>query len=424
MRHPVPWNAGAVAVAAVRTPDRTPRAADAGGPPAVPSGREAAPGALRVLLADGSPDVVSRLRGFLAGEGCVVSVATCGLDAVERYGASPPDLVLMDVRTPGLDGIEAVRRMRADARVADWVPVIFLLDADPGEDAVRAIEAGGDDFVAKPVELSILKARMRSLARIAALQREHRRQAEALRVAREEDLAEQELAEALIANLVLREGVHDPALEWSVLPSQRFSGDVVAAARGPDGALYALLADATGHGLAASVSLIPALDVFYGTARKGLPLPELVAEMNRRIKDLMPVGRYIAAAATRIEPDGRTGAVWNGGMPPLFLLDPHGRPVESLPSRHLPLGIVGCNGFDAEVVAIRGHAGTTLAAFSDGMLEARGIDGRAFGARGALRALAGAGSRHRLQALREALLCHLGCEVPADDASVLLVRLG
>jgi CheY-like chemotaxis protein len=378
----------------------------------------------RILVVDDSPSVVALLRGFLAHEGYDVVVATNGIEALERFAALRPDLVLMDVMMPELDGIETVRRMRAEDSGTAWVPVIFLSALDTEDDAVRALEAGGDDFIAKPVNLSILRAKMRSMARIATLQREQQRQAAELRAARDEELAEQELAEALISNIVLREGVSDRAIEWTVLPSQRFSGDVVAAARAPDGALYALLADATGHGLTASVSLIPALQVFYGMAKKGLPVPDLVAEMNARLKDLMPVGRYIAAVVARLEPDGLSGTAWNGGMPPVFLLDAAARVCGSLPSRHLPLGIAGPAQFDPAPAAFRGGRGGMLVAFSDGVLEAARAGGAPFGERGALGAIAGAGPGRRMAALRAALQAHLDTAAPPDDASALLVLLG
>ncbi len=380
--------------------------------------------AARILVVDDSPSVVALLRGFLVHEGYEVVVATNGLEALERYAEQPPDLVLMDVMMPELDGIETVRRMRAEHSADAWVPVIFLSALDTEDDAVRALEAGGDDFVGKPVNLSILRAKMRSMARIAALQKEQRLQATALRAARDEELAEQELAQALISNIVLREGVNDRAIEWTVLPSQRFSGDVVAAARAPDGALYALLADATGHGLTASVSLIPALQVFYGMAKKGLPVPELVTEMNARLKDLMPVGRYIAAVVIRLEPDGLSGVAWNGGMPALVLLDPDGGVCASLASNHLPLGIAGPAQFDPFPARFRGERGGLLAAFSDGVLEAEREDGEAFGPGAALDAIRGAGAGRRVAALCAALKAHIGSDSPPDDASALLVRLG
>lgn len=392
-------------------------------PPPV-SSRPLPAGAMTVLVVDDSPAVVALLRGFLGHEGYEVTVANNGVEALQRMAEAPPDLVVMDIMMPELDGIETVRCIREQSAGQAWIPVIFLSALDTEDDAVRALEAGGDDFVPKPVNLAILRAKLRSMARIAALQRELRHQAAALRAARDEDLAEQELAQALIANIVLREGVNDRALEWSVLPSQRFSGDVVAAARAPDGALYALLADATGHGLTASVSLIPALQVFYGMAKKGLPVAEIVAEMNARLKDLMPTGRYIAAVLLRLSPDTVSGEAWNGGMPPLFLLDAAGRACSALRSRHLPLGIASQADFDVSTQPFAGERGGTLAAFSDGVLEAACEGGAAFGTERALAAIQHAAPGGRVARLRTALGAHLGGAAPGDDASTLLVRLG
>ncbi|MCA3131318.1 MAG: response regulator [Betaproteobacteria bacterium] len=392
--------------------------------PAPVEGRHDSSGRMTVLVVDDSPAVLALLRGFLAREGYEVLVATNGVEALKRMSEASPDLVVMDVMMPELDGLETVRRIREQSVGHPWIPVIFVSALDTEDDAVRALDAGGDDFIAKPVNLAILRAKMRSMARVAALQRELRHQAAALRSAQEEEAAEQELAQDLIANIVLREGVNDPVLEWSVLPSQRFSGDVVAAARAPDGALYALLADATGHGLTASVSLIPALQVFYGMAKKGLPVPEIVSEMNARLKDLMPAGRCIAAVLLRLSPDSLSGEAWNGGMPPLFLLDGEGRARSALVSRHLPLGIASQHQFDATTQPFAGERGGTLAVFSDGVLEAAGESSGAFGTDRALAAIRGVAPGSRMASLRAALTAHLGVATRVDDASALLVRLG
>ena len=110
-----------------------------------------------------------------------------------------------------------------------------------------------------------------------------------------------------------------------------------------------------------SVSLIPALQVFYGMAKKGLPVPEIVSEMNARLKDLMPAGRCIAAVLLRLSPDSLSGEAWNGGMPPLFLLAGDGRVRSTLVSRHLPLGIASQDQFDAATqrLALKDWAGAS-----------------------------------------------------------------
>ena len=105
--------------------------------------------------------------------------AVNGEEALAKVAAEPPDLVLLDVMMPGLSGYDVCRRIRADPATA-LLPVVLVTSLDPQQERVKGIEAGADDFLAKPINQAELFARVRSLLRIKALQDEVRRQADAL----------------------------------------------------------------------------------------------------------------------------------------------------------------------------------------------------------------------------------------------------
>jgi CheY-like chemotaxis protein len=377
---------------------------------------------LRILVVDDSPSVRALLRGFLVREGHEVLAAEDGAAAMELFDAGRPDVVLMDVMMPNMDGIEATRLLRAGARER-WVPVILLSALDAEDDVVRGLGAGADDYLVKPINLSILKAKISSFQRIAGLQRQLLDQAATLAQFREAQLAELELAGALIANIVRRDSLDDPALAWEVLPSERFSGDVVAAARSPTGELYTMLGDATGHGLTASVSLIPALQVFYGMVRRALPLADMVREINGRLKDLLPVGRYLAAALMVVDERRRRAEVWNGGMPQAFLLDAGGGICRVFASAHLPLGIAADAEFDGTCTRFDWDAPSEIVFFSDGVPEAEDAHGRPFGAERLAQILCASVAGGRAARIMQSLRGHLGTTQAIDDASILAVRL-
>jgi CheY-like chemotaxis protein len=377
---------------------------------------------LRVLVVDDSQAVSTMLRGFLVRDGHAVTVAADGARALELFAAAPPDIVLMDVVMPTVDGIEATRRLRERA-AGRWVPVILLSALDTEDDVVRGLEAGADDYLVKPINLSILKAKIRSFQRIARMQSQVIEQAEALGRLSDEQAAEEQLAHALIGNMVRRKGLDDPALAWEVLPSARFSGDAVAAARGPTGRLYAMLGDATGHGLAASVSLLPALQVFYGMVRKGLPLPALVREINACLRDVLPADRYLAAALMVVDEAGSAAEVWNGGLPRIALLDAAGVAIRRFESAHVPLGILDDVAFDDACAPLRWEGPAEIAVCSDGVVECENAAGEAFGFERLERSLRAVPPGARAARVVRDLEVHLAGAAAVDDASVLTIRL-
>jgi adenylate cyclase len=115
-----------------------------------------------ILVVDDVPQNVRLLEAVLAPRGYTVVAATSGEEALERLGGV--DLVLLDVVMPGIDGYELCRRLRADERTS-FLPVV-MVTASGEQEKRRAIEAGADDFVAKPFDHDELLARVRSLLRI------------------------------------------------------------------------------------------------------------------------------------------------------------------------------------------------------------------------------------------------------------------
>jgi two-component system response regulator MprA len=115
----------------------------------------------RVLVVDDDEKITGFLRRALAYEGYQVDVAGGGSAALTQALKSPPDLVVLDVMMPGLDGLEVCRRLRAGGDV----PVLMLTARDGVADRVEGLDAGADDYLAKPFALEELLARLRALLR-------------------------------------------------------------------------------------------------------------------------------------------------------------------------------------------------------------------------------------------------------------------
>ena len=115
----------------------------------------------RILIVDDDAGVRGALRELLVFEGYQVAIAGNGPDALEKAAALVPDLILLDVMMPGMDGYEVCGKLRADPLLGE-VPVIMLTALDDSDSRLRGIEAGADDFVSKPFEYVELQARVRT----------------------------------------------------------------------------------------------------------------------------------------------------------------------------------------------------------------------------------------------------------------------
>ncbi|MEU7856878.1 response regulator transcription factor [Nonomuraea sp. NPDC049141] len=122
----------------------------------------------RLLVVDDEPTVRELLSATLRFAGFTVSSAESGVQALESAGLDPPDLVLLDVMLPDLDGFEVIRRLRMLPRGEGRpgpVPVLFLTARDATADKINGLRLGGDDYVTKPFDLEELLARIRAILR-------------------------------------------------------------------------------------------------------------------------------------------------------------------------------------------------------------------------------------------------------------------
>ena len=112
----------------------------------------------RLLIVDDAPQNLRLLNGLLRGN-YRVSVAVSGREALELAAACPPDLILLDVSMPEMDGFEVCRRLKA-APATREIPVIFVSGLTEEEGRSRGIEAGGADFIVKPINPEVLQAKI------------------------------------------------------------------------------------------------------------------------------------------------------------------------------------------------------------------------------------------------------------------------
>jgi diguanylate cyclase (GGDEF)-like protein len=126
---------------------------------------------MKILLVEDSRAVGALMAARLAAFGHEVSLAENGQVALDKFCVSPPDLVLMDMELPVMNGFEATQQIRSFEAMQKWAwtPIVFLTASDTPANLIMAIEAGADDYLVKGVSDEVLQAKMKAMARIAAL---------------------------------------------------------------------------------------------------------------------------------------------------------------------------------------------------------------------------------------------------------------
>lgn len=364
---------------------------------------------LSVLLVDDEPINLAILESGLQAMGMVVFKAQSGAEALEIFRREFPDMVLMDVLMPGMDGLEATRQIKRLCGER-WVPVVMVTSLYSGADVVGGLEAGADDYLVKPVNFQILRSKIANIALVI-------RQQQALRKYHDDTEAEHEFAVEVMEKLIRPTDFGEWLHCWS-MPTNRFNGDVIVAGDTPDGRIQVLLADATGHGLAAALNVIPVIEVFYGMNDKGLPIEEIARELNSKLHKIMPTDRFVAAVILSIDRNAGEIRAWNGGIPYAAFIGAGGAVLHEWRSINPPLGLLDEARFESATEVFRCDREGFFFACSDGLLEAEDAAGKPVG-RERLLGWLQADAPDKITHIAEQLFLHL--RAPAhDDVSFLV----
>jgi len=323
---------------------------------------------LCVLIAeDGAADRML-LSSIVRRQGHQVLAASNGAEALELFQRERPHIVLMDAMMPVMDGFEAARRIRDLAGEA-LVPIIFLTSLSEGEALARCLEAGGDDFLAKPYNPVILAAKINAMDRLRRLQDTVLRQRDQITRHHDYLLNEQRVAKAVFDKVAHSGCLDAPNIRYLQSPYALFNGDLLLAAYTPAGDMHVLLGDFTGHGLPAAVGAMPLAEVFYGMTAKGYGLPETLREMNAKLKRILPVDMFCCATMVCLSVQRRSLEVWNGGMPEGYLYACASGGRTPLVSRHLPLGVLSAEVFEDRTEVFPMAPGDRVFLLSDGVID-------------------------------------------------------
>lgn len=205
------------------------------------------------------------------------------------------------------------------------------------------------------------------------------------------------------------------------------SGDVACIAKSPSGQDLVMLADSTGHGLAAAICTLPAIDIFHSLSRLGADVSEIACSINQKLWETLPTGHFVAAVIASFDRETRVLSVWNGGMPLCRFLGTDGAQDYNFESRHPPLGTIAGQFFDAsqQRYSLK-HASGTLLICSDGVTEARNPEGTQFSAGPlelSIESIRGIDADLATRLLSRHLESHVSSQGFSDDASLIAFRL-
>ena len=340
---------------------------------------------LKILIADDSDSDRLILKAMVRRQGHEAIEARDGVEAVEQYRQHHPDLVLLDVMMPRMDGMQAAAKIKALAGEV-MVPLIFLTSLSDADALARCLEAGGDDFLSKPYNRVIIEAKIKAFNRMRLMHDTLSRQRDHIQASNRQLLQEQEVARQVFDNVAHAGCLDAPNIRYQVSPMSIFNGDILFASPKPSGGMHVLVGDFTGHGLPAAIGAMPVAEVFYGMTAKGFSGSDILREINHKLKRILPTGMFCCAMLVDADFPRGILRVWNGGLPDAYLMRRDGE-REVIPSSHLPLGVLAADRFNGDTLYFRTQEGDTLVMMTDGVLEAVGRDGDMFGEQRLLEAL-------------------------------------
>ena len=377
---------------------------------------------LFILVVDDNPDDLYLIRRDLLSLGHRVAGVSTATEALEHIAEAYPDVLMTDVGLPGMDGIELLQTVRARTD-GSWIPSLVFTGSLDEATQMRALEAGADAYLCKPASREMLHAKLGVILRLKAMQRQAEARNRELARYRSLQEEEQRLARFVMERLINREALGDPAVSHWIASAAEFSGDLIAAARTPGNVLHVLLADGAGHGLAASLNVLPVTAPFYRMTERGFGIDAIAREINSKVRALLPVDRFIAATLVAVNFRERYMTVWNGGNPGPLLVRPDGGVRLHFNRHHFPLGVVDDDEFDGTVDSHVVNPHDHLLLFSDGLIELEDAAGQALGVEGLGAALQGLGADLRLPRLTEIVHDLTGGNPPRDDISIAQIAL-
>ena len=326
----------------------------------------------KILVVDDTPSNIQSLAATLKPAGYQVLVATNGQQALDVMAKVRPDLILLDIMMPVMDGFEACANIKANA---DWhdIPIIFLTAKTETADLVKGFELGAVDYVSKPFNAHELMARVHTHLTVDRLRTSVSEKNAALEKAQQQMSAELDLARAMqVAILPSRFPVAvgcDGAAR--MLPATTMGGDFYDFIELPGGRIGLVMADVSGKGVPAAFFMAVARTNLNALAATASGPADCLQRTNDVLLTQNPMDLFVTVFYAVFDPATGVLTYSNGGHNPPLLRRANGQ-VEMLTSAAgLVLGMFPAS-YDEDVAQLA--PGDTLVLYTDGVTEAFNVD--------------------------------------------------
>jgi serine phosphatase RsbU (regulator of sigma subunit) len=377
--------------------------------------------ACTILLVDDVKDNINVLVQALRGE-YKLGFALDGENALAFARSKRPDLILLDVMMPGLDGLEVCRRLKRDPRTRD-IPVLFITAKDEVEDKAAGFEAGGVDYLTKPFEMLELKARVKTHLSLRLAQREIQRQRDHMQYSLN-------LAMEVQQNLMPKTDPNWPGLDVSgrIIYCDETGGDYYdyIVADPPGSGKYAVaVGDASDHGVQSALLMTTARAFLRQRYHMPGGLDQVAADVNRQFaRDVKDSGRFMTLFLCELDTAaGRINWV-RAGHDPGWLYDTATQKFTLLDGRGLPLGVLGECEYQASSTELT--PGQIVVLGTDGLWETRNPDGDFLGKRRLMDVVARTADQpaaNIAQTLLDEVALFRGPTPPGDDVTVVAIKV-
>jgi len=329
--------------------------------------------AAKVLIVDDLATNVELLQVYLEEEGYNIITASNGKEAWETTQKEIPDIILLDVMMPIMDGYEACKLIKSNKQTEN-IPVVMVTSLNEVSSRIAGIEAGADDFLSKPFNIYELLARVKSLVRI----REYYSQ-----ILDQNRVFEKELEIAKKVQTAILPDASDFSMEglsfhFQYIPSQKIGGDYFNFVKLPDNKVGIFLSDVMGHGVAASLITMVLKALFDSHAPKHNDPSEFLYQLNNELHRVFgEILIYATAIYMIIDLNSKTLRYANGAHPPALLFNKEMRDITELTSKGTVLGIFKDTEYQTYETQLKAHDQILL--YTDGITEAENEGGESFG---------------------------------------------